>query len=128
MRVVNLELVLLAGPDPVAGGVGGLDDAMIGERTVAEVELAGVDHEAVGPADDDPGDDRAAALVALGVEFGDAGAPRGRVPGRGAPGSVLSVDFSAASGAAIPSTALRRAVLSSSRQALTLIPSMVPPV
>src|SRR6202042_634591 len=72
MGVVNLELVLLAGPDPVAGRGGRLDDAMIGERTVAEVELAGVDHVTVGAADDDPGDNRAAALVALGVEFGDA--------------------------------------------------------
>ena len=54
--------------------------------------------------------------------------PSGVVYQDRAPGSVLSVDLSVASGGTIPSTASRRAVLSSSRQALTLIPSMVPPV
>ncbi|HEY5016575.1 MAG TPA: hypothetical protein VII59_07330 [Streptosporangiaceae bacterium] len=55
--------------------------------------------------------------------------PSGVVYQDRAPGSVaLSVDLSAISGRTIPCTASRRAVLSSSRQALTLIPSMVPPV
>src|SRR5271154_1205568 len=43
-------------------------------------------------------------------------------------GSVLSVDLSLASGGVMSLTASRRAVLSSSRQAATLIPSIVPPV
>ena len=43
-------------------------------------------------------------------------------------GSVLSVDLSLASGGTMFLTASRRAVLSSSRQAAMLIPSMVPPV
>src|SRR5690242_1195204 len=43
-------------------------------------------------------------------------------------GSVLSVPLSLASGAARPLTAASRALLSSSRQAAALIPSIVPPV
>ncbi len=43
-------------------------------------------------------------------------------------GSVLSVDLSMASGGMMFFTASRRAVLSSSRQAAMLIPSMVPPL
>src|SRR5690348_11404471 len=43
-------------------------------------------------------------------------------------GSVLSVPLSLASGGVIPFTAASRALLSSSRQAVALIPSMVPPV
>ena len=43
-------------------------------------------------------------------------------------GSMLSVDLSLASGGVMPLTASSRAVLSSSRQAATLTPSMVPPV
>jgi len=43
-------------------------------------------------------------------------------------GSMLSVALSLASGGVIPSTPASRAVLSSSRQAATLIWSIVPPV
>ena len=43
-------------------------------------------------------------------------------------GSVLSVPFSLASGGVMPLTAASRALLSSSRQAAALIPSIVPPV
>ena len=43
-------------------------------------------------------------------------------------GSMLSVPLSVASGGVIPFTASSRALLSSSRQAAALIPSMVPPV
>src|SRR6266576_3986346 len=43
-------------------------------------------------------------------------------------GSVLSVPLSLASGEVMPLTASSRALLSSSRQAVALIPSIVPPV
>src|SRR5215468_11527670 len=43
-------------------------------------------------------------------------------------GSVLSVPLSLASGGALPLTAASRALLSSSRQAAALSPSIVPPV
>ena len=43
-------------------------------------------------------------------------------------GSVLSVPLSLASGGVMPLTAASRALLSSSRQAAALIPSIVPPV
>ena len=43
-------------------------------------------------------------------------------------GSMLSVALRLASGGVIPLTALSRAVLSSSRQAATLTPLIVPPV
>ena len=43
-------------------------------------------------------------------------------------GSVLSVPLSLASGGVMPWTASSRALLSSSRQAAALIPSIVPPV
>jgi choline dehydrogenase-like flavoprotein len=82
VRVVDVELVLHPGADPVEAGVGALDDPVIGERPVAEVELPGVDHEAVRAADDHPGDDRAAGLVTLGTDLGDAGAFGGGVPGQ----------------------------------------------
>jgi choline dehydrogenase-like flavoprotein len=82
VRVVDVELVLDSGADPVGAGIGTLDDAVVGERPVAEVELPGVDHEAVGAADDHPGDDRAAGLVTLGADLGDAGAFGGGVPGQ----------------------------------------------
>jgi choline dehydrogenase-like flavoprotein len=85
-RVVDGELVHHTGRDPVVGRVGRLDDAGIGERPVLEVELLGVDHEPVGAADDHPADDRAAGLVALGVDLRDA-----RAFGRGVPGQVVRV-------------------------------------
>jgi hypothetical protein len=85
-RIVDAELVHHAGRDPVVGRVGRLDDAGIGERPVLEVELLGVDHEPVGAADDHPADDRAAGLVALGVDLRDA-----RAFGRGVPGQVVRV-------------------------------------
>jgi choline dehydrogenase-like flavoprotein len=84
--VVDAELVHHAGRDLVVGRVGSLDDAGVGERAVLVVELLGVDHEPLGAADDDPADDRAAGLVALRVDLGDAGAF-----GRGVPGQVVRV-------------------------------------
>jgi hypothetical protein len=86
VRVVDVELVPHPGADPVEAGVGALDDPGIGERPVAEVELPGVDHEAIRAADDHPGDDRAAGLVTLGADLGDAGAF-----GRGVPGQLIRV-------------------------------------
>ena len=86
LGVVDAELVHHAGRDLVVGGIGSLDDAGVGERPVLEEELPGVDHEPLEAADDHPADDRAAGLVALGVDLGDAGAF-----GRGVPGQLVRI-------------------------------------
>ncbi|GEM_PF-397060 len=81
-RVVDVELVPDRGADPVVGGAGVLDDPVVGERSVAEVELLRIDDEAIGSADDHPGHQGTAGGVALGADLGDAGAFGGGVPGQ----------------------------------------------
>jgi len=85
--VVDVELVHHAGLDRVIGEAGPLEDAGVGERAVAVIELLGVDHEPLGAADDHPADDHAAGLVALGVDLRDARSFR-----RGVPGQFVRVD------------------------------------
>jgi choline dehydrogenase-like flavoprotein len=85
-RVVDVELVHHADRNHVVAGIGSLDDAGVGERSVLEEELLGVDHEPLEAADDHPADDRSAGLVALGVDLGDA-----RASGRGVPGQLVRV-------------------------------------
>src|ERR1700677_1124940 len=78
--VVDAELVYRPGRDPVVQRAGRLDDPGVGKGAIAVEELRRVDDESLGAADDDPGDDRTAGLVALGVDHRDARPARCGVP------------------------------------------------